>query len=200
VCEECALLQSDRVIGGDEEIAIIVPKKIVPTIHIIPKQHGQLSELPVNTQEKLLATANMLSSFVFDNMQVQGTNILVMDEQHAYYTIVGRTENDGVDFRWQPTKTSPQELSDKAKKISEETWYIGKQEKKTRDTPVAVHHDDQRIKQIKNAPVHEDTTTHAHEPKLVDEPRDVAADIQTKVEPTSKEENNYLLRQLTRRR
>jgi diadenosine tetraphosphate (Ap4A) HIT family hydrolase len=204
VCEECELIASDRVVGGDEHVAIVVPKAAIGAIKIIPKHHGPLQELPAETQKRLLSTANMLSSFVFERMQVQGTNILIRDEGHAYALVLGRTEQDGIDLRWQPKRASQEELAEMNKRVSEQTWYIGKEHKEERKTAA-----ERTMTHPKRIETRHDPSVPATSAKTrigyqdpdpsVDTPDEIARDIQTQVKKGPKEEN-YMVRHLTRRR
>jgi hypothetical protein len=186
MCEQCNLLNSAHVVGGDELIAIIVPDSSAALAYLVPRQHAPLSELPAAVQERLFTTANMLSSVIFDNMQVQGTNIIVADEQHAQYSVVGRTEADGLELRWNPTRSTPAELSDTAKRISEATWYIGKEK------PSKPHHG--VTIELEPSPM--------RPPAEIAAPAAVAADLNTvqSESPKKRKKENYQLKQLHRRR
>jgi diadenosine tetraphosphate (Ap4A) HIT family hydrolase len=212
MCELCNFLNSEAVVGGDEALSIVVPKTAAGAILIIPKQHGSLTELPKQVQEKLLTTASQLSTFIFDNLQVQGTNIIANDEQHGHYIVVGRTENDGLDLRWKPGTTTPAELQETAKRISEETWYIGKEAPK--QGPIVEKKPEKIVQHEVVKPKVQTTRSNESGPAVsgsstrgyvdddpdVDTVDEIARDIQIKKKKGPKEEHNYLVRQLTRRR
>lgn len=188
MCDNCALINSDRVIGGDEQLAIVLPQSAAPSVLVLTRRHGPLNEQPREVQEKMLSTATTLSSLIFDGLGVHGTNILIGDGEHCSYTIVGRTEGDGLDLRWKPTTTTPGALAETAKRIADETWYIGKEK----------------------ATTSEETRASAAPPTLPSDlpplraeneaPRDVAAKISQPVRKGPKDATNYMIKQLTRKR
>ncbi len=201
MCEQCELINSKYVVGGDPDIAIIVPPHAAPTAVIVPKQHARLEELPAAVQEKLLVTANSLSTMIFEQLSAHGTNILISDEQHAAYSIVARTEEDGVDLRWKPQQATPDELSEAAKRINEETWYIGKQDKKPEAKPktYAQHETEGSLAKI-SVGKHADEASPDDDDPTVETPTETAEKVQTKVKKEKSDEHNYLLKQLARRR
>lgn len=186
-----------------------MPGIAAPAVYVIPKQHATLSELSQAAQQRLFATASMLSSAIFDTMQVHGTNIVLSDEEHAYALVVGRTEEDGLEMRWKPNRASPQDLTDTARRISDETWYIGKEEKKPEPpkAPPAIEAPTGAKKKIetRNDPFAADRSSKRRvgyedpDPE-VDSPDEVARDIQVQVRKGPTEEKNYMIRHLTRRR
>lgn len=184
MCELCTALNSECVITTDATVAIIRAKSSAAAIMVVPKQHGPLHELPKEVQQHLFTTASTLSSLIFDTMNVHGTNIIADDSEHASYTILGRTEQDTLDLRWKPTRASPDELVETAKRVSSETWYIGKEEKEQKTSTVSA----------------DAVPSHTHEPKEGESAKDVAADIQKTVHEGPTDKHNYLIRQLTRRR
>lgn len=184
MCDICDALNSERVITTDDTIAILSADSSAPAVLVAAKQHAGLAELPKSVQQHLFATANNLSSLVFDIMQVQGTNVIADDSEHASMLVVGRLDQDTLDLRWKPVRATPEDLEGTAKRIQEETWYIGKEEQKP--APSVVTED--RLPAT------------AHEPKTGEAPKDVAADIQKKVEEGPKTEHNYMIKHLWRRR
>jgi len=184
MCELCDSLNSGKVLAADDNVAILSASTAAPSVLVVAKQHNQLSELSRQAQEHLFTTASSLSSLIFDSIQAQGTNIIIQDTAHAAALVIARTEQDNLDLRWKPNKASPEDLQATAKRVSEEAWYIGKEEKKP--APVV-------------AVAAEEPPVHTEEPKT-SIPKDVAADIQKHVESGPKTEQNYLIRHLTRRR
>jgi diadenosine tetraphosphate (Ap4A) HIT family hydrolase len=205
MCELCDLNNSDRVVGGDDLVNVVVPKTTTATAYVIPKQHAPLGELSAQTQQRILITANMLSSAIFDGMQVHGTNIIIQDEEHSHALVLGRTEEDGVDLRWQPNRATQQELQDVAKKISEETWYIGKAKDEAPKSYIENKPAQGHKIQVKHDPVVPGQSSKSRigydDPdSTVDTPDEIARDIQTKIKKEPRKDNNYQVKHLTRRR
>jgi diadenosine tetraphosphate (Ap4A) HIT family hydrolase len=201
MCEQCKLLASGTHVAEEGAISVFIAPTSAPSVILIPKQHGPLSEQHDSAQEKILQVANTISSVLFDRLQLAGTNIIGHDGEHAYFQIVGRTEEDELDLRWTPKRASPEELENYRKRISEETWYIGKTETKKTEGKIEITRPSTPARPVQETPMNlppEAEETAAN--------RKVAKEIQDAVKagPKSKRENenehNYLIRQLTRRR
>lgn len=190
MCELCKAVKGDAVIADEGDIVVTLTNYAAPAVLIIPKEHALLEELPRNVQEKLLATANTMSSVIFDQVQVHGTNILTQDREHASYLVVGRMEEDGLELRWKPNKATPTELSSMAGKIKDETWTVGKEIRK--DNIPAERSPGREMIEEKEMPMQQN--------KEFEERRQAAKSIQEPVKQGPKEEHNYLIKQLTRKR
>lgn len=217
MCEACQLIASTQLIGGDEDIAIVVPHVAAGAVMIIPKRHATLAELPKALQQKLLVSANSFSALIYEQLQVHGTNIIVKDGEHGMYTVVARKEEDGLDLRWKPGKATQDDLANTAKKIKEETWYIGKQpdnkpEEKTKSyeehrvegtLPKVTLQEAPKVSMSRPgfAPPQSAVVPPAEDDDPnVDTPTEVADRVQTRVKKGPTDEHNYLIKQLTRRR
>lgn len=94
---------------------------------VIPKKHyvvtGQMSDDEVS---HIFKVANKVSSLLVDEMKAIGTNIMVMNGPgagqrvpHVAVYVIPRYDKDGLNFLWEPKKTSDKELDDVLKKLKD---------------------------------------------------------------------------------
>jgi len=100
---------------------------------VLPKNHYPiLEQVPDPEIAKLFQVANKISSAIFENLGVQGTNIFAANGVPAGQTVahfmlhvIPRIENDGVNLQWQPKQLTEEEMSTVELKIKEQTKNIG---------------------------------------------------------------------------
>lgn len=100
---------------------------------VLPKNHYPiLEQVPDPEIAKLFQVANKISSAIFENLGVQGTNIFVANGVPAGQTVahfmlhvIPRAENDEVNLQWQPKQLTEEEMSTVELKIKELTKNIG---------------------------------------------------------------------------
>jgi len=100
---------------------------------VLPKNHYPiLEQVPDPEIAKLFQVANKISSAIFENLGVQGTNIFAANGVPAGQTVahfmlhvIPRVENDGVNLQWQPKQLTEEEMSTVELKIKEQTKNIG---------------------------------------------------------------------------
>ncbi len=188
MCELCE--QAKNAAGGDEDVAIVILPATAPAARIIARHHAPLNEQAPPVAQKMLEIANATSTLIFEQLGAHGTNIILEDGTHASYVVAGRTENDGIDLRWKPERASKEELESAAKRISEEAWYIGKKDAKK----IVVKHDISPHARSASPDDNED------DDPTTESPTELANKMQHKRTKGISDENNYLIRQLTRRR
>lgn len=98
---------------------------------VIPKKHyvvtGQMSEDEISHMFKV---ANKVSKVLFDELKASGTNIIVMNGPgagqrvpHVAVYVIPRYDKDGLNFLWEPKKTSDKELDDVLKKLKDKVKF-----------------------------------------------------------------------------
>ncbi|MBW2976015.1 HIT family protein [Candidatus Woesearchaeota archaeon] len=100
---------------------------------VIPKNHYPIMEqVPDDELANLFSVANKISSSIFENLKVQGTNIFVANGipagqtvAHFMIHVIPRNENDGVNLQWKPKQLSEEELSTVELKLKEQIKNIG---------------------------------------------------------------------------
>src|SRR3989344_378343 len=104
----------------DKDLAIILHRMPSTSGHllIVPKVHTPiLEQVPDYLIAKLFVAGNKMSTLLFDNLNIQGTNILVsngieagQDAPHVALNVLGRVEGDGLSMQWQPRQVSEEEM------------------------------------------------------------------------------------------
>ena len=100
---------------------------------VLPKAHYPiLEQVPDSEMAKLFQVANKISSAIFENLGVQGTNLFVTNGVPAGQTVahfmihvIPRIENDGINLQWQPKQLTEEEMSTVELKIKDQTKNIG---------------------------------------------------------------------------
>lgn len=90
-------------------------------IEVRPVQEAKtLQELDDKVVEHLFFGASYAATALFELVGAQGTNMLMneSDEQLCIH-VLARSENDGVNFLWQPQKAEAAELKEFSKKIKD---------------------------------------------------------------------------------
>jgi histidine triad (HIT) family protein len=96
---------------------------------VIPKQHHIIiEEIPDKIVEHLFSIANLISSTLFESLNIQGTNILVnngtsagQENPHFIINIIPRTENDGINFEWSAKPAAEGDLKTAELKLNQYT-------------------------------------------------------------------------------
>jgi len=132
----------ENIIYEDDKAIAIMADKPVTKGHIIvfPREHvTEIEKLEAGLLSHLMTIANSSASALFElygggNV---GTNIIVNEGkgsnrrfEHITLDVIPRAENDGVNYRWEPKQGNQVELTQVAKSISDETFFIGKDQEK----------------------------------------------------------------------
>ena len=169
-CKVCELIQKKKrmVYEDDKIMALLAPKPCaVGHIWIVPKKHAPiLEQIPDFVVANMFSKANKLSMICFENLGVQGTNILIQNgvaagqsNDHCILHVIPRQENDGMNLLWKPKQLNEEEMSTLELKIKEEAKNVGifekEQEKPIEEKkPEEVEDDseDYMIKQLERIP------------------------------------------------
>ena len=198
-------------VGGDADIAICVLPNA--TVLVATRTAIPLRDAPKIIQEKLFRIASDIATIAYDAIQAHGTNIIALDHDHAHYLIIARAEEDSIPLRWNPGKSSPQELTALAAKLKESAWTIGKRDvtdvqrpvlEETKPAPLKPstyepHQAEQKKperkeREIAGADMHSPTDVSQHDLA------NVADEIQRPVRKGPFGESDYRIKNLTRRR
>ncbi|MBI2522758.1 HIT family protein [Candidatus Woesearchaeota archaeon] len=113
---------------------------------VMPKNHYPIIEqVPDAELSHLFSVANKISSSLFENLKVQGTNIFVANgipagQTVAHFTInvMPRKENDGINLQWKPKQLTEEEMSTVELKLREQLKNIGVKKVEKTKKPAAV--------------------------------------------------------------
>jgi len=119
---------------------------------VIPREHYIIiEEVPDDVVEHLFSVANIISSTLFESLNIQGTNVLVnngndsgQENPHFMINIVPRTENDGINFEWTAKPASEDDLKTAELKLKQYTGKLIFQEEKTK--PIEINREPEEIK------------------------------------------------------
>ena len=130
-CPICALADhpDETVVFLNEDVMIVTPDPALAFGHVqvFPRRHAAIFE-HMSSQDvgTLFATANTLSSVLFDLLRAQGTNIIMQNGvsagqsvAHVSLHILPRRENDGLDFQWELAPANQQELQQSAAQLKD---------------------------------------------------------------------------------
>jgi histidine triad (HIT) family protein len=127
-------IPSKKIYEDDDVIAILDFNGAAPGhTFVIPKQHVPiLEQLPNFIVGKLFNLANKISSAIFDQLKVQGTNLFVTNGvaagqkvAHSMVQVIPRTEHDKAKLDWVPKQLSEEEMSTIELKLKEEVAKVG---------------------------------------------------------------------------
>ncbi len=102
-------------------------------ILVIPKEHYQIiSQVPEETLAIMTRVSKAITNNLFETMNIQGTNILIQNgpaadqrAPHFIIHVIPRTENDGLQFSWNPQKIADEDLAKLFDKINSKPIQIG---------------------------------------------------------------------------
>ena len=112
---------------------------------VMPKNHYPIIEqVPDAELSHLFSLANKISSSLFENLKVHGTNVFVTNgipagQTVAHFTInvIPRKENDGINLQWKPKQLTEEEMSTVELKIREQLKNIGVKKVEKTERPAA---------------------------------------------------------------
>ena len=113
---------------------------------VMPKNHYPIIEqVPDREIANMFSIANNISSAIFDNLKVQGTNIFVANGipagqtiAHFMINVIPRKENDGINLQWKPKQLTEEEISTVELKLKEQVKNVGVGEVEMSEKPKAV--------------------------------------------------------------
>jgi diadenosine tetraphosphate (Ap4A) HIT family hydrolase len=108
-------------------------------ILVIPKKHAKkFSELGKGETSHIMKISTVLSTIVFEVLQLHGTNIIAnTSKPHLFVEVVPRKMDDSLDLLWERNPIPEEQLSEIQKKIKDKTDLIGvkKPEAKVEEKP-----------------------------------------------------------------
>lgn len=91
--------------------------------HIIVEPKEKFADIQSMSDEliqHLFFGASYAATALFELANAQGTNI-ILEEHDVRINVVARSQDDGLDFLWQPKQSNPQELQSVAKSIKDKS-------------------------------------------------------------------------------
>lgn len=125
--------------GDDKIIVILAVSPIAPgQLQVFPREHFTIMEqTPSDVVKHMFITANKLSTVLFENINCQGTNVIVengipagQSTSRFSINIIPRRENDGLNLLWSPQKFSEDQMATIALRLEEHTKKIVLEQKK----------------------------------------------------------------------
>ncbi len=147
-----------KVYEDDDCIAILHPKPAAKG-HVVmfSKNHYNIVEqIPDYEFGNLFKKANKISSAVFESIGAQGTNIMIQngvaagqEVPHVSIHIIPRSQNDGINFQWQPKQLTEEEMSTVELTLKKEAEAIGGFQKEKKKAPIKL--DKKKVKKLSGA-------------------------------------------------
>lgn len=166
-CPTCALIQeqSTNLLYQDSIASICISNhpssqghlQVIPTKHIT-----KIEELSEQESTHMWHLASYSATVLFETLKAQGTNIILnsvdFEDKHLVIDVIARTQDDGLNFLWDPKKLDETTMSEVAKQIKDKLDVMKyyqehpNQNKEHKDESSHTHHahDDKIIKQKKN--------------------------------------------------
>ena len=107
--------------------------------HLIVKPNKTFSclqDLDDKLCEHIFFVASYAATALFELAGAQGTNIITTEDPFSIH-VIARTQDDGLDFLWQPTSADPKSLAELAKSIKDKLDLSDWKEKQPEKKPVA---------------------------------------------------------------
>ncbi len=132
---------------------------------VIPTGHYTIMELvPDKIIEHVFSVSNLISTALFETLNIQGTNIIVNNgveagqkEPHFYINVIPRTENDGINFEWKAEPANEDSLKTAELKLNEVIGKMTVQQEEKK--PLEIHEsiekvddEDYMFKQLRKIP------------------------------------------------
>ena len=144
-CKICQIINRKhpaKIVYEDEAIMAVLSDE--PTIFghllVFPKQHHPtLEAIDDKIITQLFYAASYAASVLFQGLGAEGTNIIIGNGRHAtknehlVIDVMPRKANDGLNFRWEPKKLTPEEMEEAMNKIKDKADII-KFSKEIKDT------------------------------------------------------------------
>ncbi len=139
-CTICKMAKNEvkvKKIYEDNSIIAVLPEDatVLGHIRVFPKAHKEtLEDLDSDVMTQMFFCANYAATAVFEGLGAEGTNILIRNgevadqkESHVCIDILPRKSEDGLNFQWEPTQLSPEDMDNVKDQIKDHTAFIGKQ-------------------------------------------------------------------------
>ncbi len=142
-CEFCRLVEKGHKVYDDDKCAVVLHPSPASRGHmlVLSKEHFTIFE-QVNDflVEHMAKVANRASIALFDAVQAQGTNLIIMNGTaagqkipHFAINVIPRFPNDGLNFAWQPRQISEEMMSTVELQLKEDSKKVGDFEKEKKE-------------------------------------------------------------------
>jgi histidine triad (HIT) family protein len=171
-CKICNIINKKaqgKVIYEDAAVMAIMSDE--PTIFghllVFPKNHhATLEEVDDKVVAQMFYVASYAATAIFEGLGAEGTNIIISNGKdssqrysHIVLDVLPRKTNDGLDFKWEPKKLTPEDMDGAMEKIkdkADEMDYQGEDkpkvsgEKKT--APSSLDEDNYIVRHLRRIP------------------------------------------------
>ena len=143
MCEICQIHKNKekfKVVYEDDLCIAVLHEKPANFGHtiVIPKEHYViLEEVPDKIIEHLAVISNIISTAIFESLNVHGTNIIInnghaakQENPHFMMHVIPRAENDGINFEWKAEPAKEDDLKTAELRLKELTEKIINEEEK----------------------------------------------------------------------
>jgi len=137
-CLLCQIVEnripSNKIYEDDQILAVLDVNGASPGhCFVIPKNHYPIIEqVPDEELGNLFVVSNKISSAIFENLKVQGTNMFVANGvpagqtvAHFMINVIPRLENDGINLQWKPKQLTEEEISTVELKLKDQIKDMG---------------------------------------------------------------------------
>ena len=136
-CKICDIINKKieaKIVYEDGAVMAILSDE--PTIFghllVFPKQHhATLEEVDEKVVTQLFYVASFAATAIFEGLGAEGTNIITCNGNnsnqrypHLVIDILPRKTNDGLNFRWEPKKITPEDMDSIKEKIKDKAALI----------------------------------------------------------------------------
>ncbi|MBT4541041.1 HIT family protein [Candidatus Woesearchaeota archaeon] len=154
-----------------EDAAVMAILSDEPTIFghllVFPKQHNlTLEEVDDKVVTQLFYVASYAATAIFEGLGAEGTNIIICNGKnssqkydHIVIDVLPRKTNDGLDFKWEPKKLSPEEMDTTMGKIKDKADVMNyqgedkpKTESKEETDPTSLNEDNYIVRHLRRIP------------------------------------------------
>ena len=89
------------------------------------KKAKHLHDLSDEEVEHLFKLASLSATLLFEGLGAQGTNIITNETDNFSIDIIARSQEDGLNFLWEPKQLSPQDVESVFSQIKDKADFIG---------------------------------------------------------------------------
>lgn len=106
-----SIVSGQKIIYDDDACIAVLGTAAKGHVRIFSKEEKTFLQLSLPQAVHLFSVANQVSVCAFDALSMQGTNIIVNNEEPvACVDVVARKEEDGISFQWELRPGDPAEL------------------------------------------------------------------------------------------
>jgi diadenosine tetraphosphate (Ap4A) HIT family hydrolase len=164
-CQYCEIIElKHNVLYEDKEVIVAVKETVLQPgqVTIFSKEHFTILEMvPEKVLKACAVMSNKVGVAVFDSLQAQGTNILVMNGLGAGQTVphfaidvIPRQPDDKINLEWTPKQLMEDEMEMTTSLLIKELEKLGKEPEKVAKGVEIVedHKDNPLLKSLRRIP------------------------------------------------